>query len=135
MISVDRKMIRRILKLTHSMKDYIWYEEDAKRLVLTGPSTTEKLKTIDLNIDPSFVRGSLSRLAKLKMISFHPVDASYFRITDRMILRRAFWFDSFSKKFWGGFITGFAVEAAVNLSMEKLPQVIEAIVQLIQSLL
>ena len=106
MIKTDRSLAKSILKLTHRYADEIWYNPDQNEIQIVR-TAKEPLRSVPLRISPEEFPESLQRLSEKKMVRLHDdIGGVYFSLTSYLLHRWAFFWDRFSKKFWGGFIVG-----------------------------
>ena len=107
MISIDRKMISAIQKLTDSFHDELHFDSASSSLQVIQ-YYREVLISLLIDMLPEEAEESIERLIGLGYL--RKVSRWYggysFCMTPALKHRRAFWWDAFSKKFWGGFVSG-----------------------------
>ena len=117
MIRIDRKTCRDILSLTKSYNVDLFFSPDHGGYSYWHSSHPKSIdKTPSINVKE--VPDSLSRLAKqglIKKIQGIMGGGMIFRITPELLHYKAFWFDRFTKKFFGGFVSGIAVTVIADL--------------------
>lgn len=117
MVSIDRKVCRDILKLTRQYDSAILFDPDLEGYSLldyVAPSKADVLSSVPV----SEVPGSLRRLIDRGMIEKQQGISGggmIFNITPELLHAKAFWWDRFTKCFWGGFVSGVAVGITANL--------------------
>ena len=102
MITIDKKVIRAILKLSSSYDQLFDFKTDESVLRLFGTDVSAKL-----NFHPAEIYDSLYRLNDLGYI--HLINREghiFFEIKPRINHRFAWWLDTFSKRFLFGFVAG-----------------------------
>ena len=108
MISIDRKITRAILRLTDNYHDEMAYDPSTHSLALVDVNYHPTSRQVPVDVSAEDVRESIQRLVDkgflVKTASW--MGGCAFRMTSLLKHRRAFWLDRFTKKFWGGFITG-----------------------------
>ncbi len=106
MIKTDRSLAKSILKLTHHYADEIWYNPDQNEIQIVR-TAKEPLRSVPLRISPEEFPEALQRLSEKKMVRLHDdIGGVYFSLTSYLLHRWAFFWDRFTKKFWGGFVVG-----------------------------
>lgn len=122
MISIDRKVIRDILKVTKDYNVKILFDPALGGFApwnMSHPDKAERAPSVPI----SEVSGALKRLEECGMIQ--KVQGTWnggmvFRITPELLHAKAFWWDRFSKKFWGGFATGIVASVIAGLILHIL---------------
>ena len=111
MKSLDRKLLKTISRITKSYDDVFYY--DAPDLILL-PQSSEK-RTFNLSFHAAEVLDSLNRLDRMEYIHLVNRDGlTGFEICPRINHRFDWWFDEFTKRFWGGFATGVIASLAAS---------------------
>lgn len=114
MNAIDRKVAKAILKLSGgNYSANMYHSEKSSNLQLDSNSSF-----IQLKMDPSEIRMSILRLANngFLILGFKDVNKGlHFSISDKLVHPFVFAIDSFTKKFWDGFITGLAAGIATTL--------------------
>lgn len=108
MISIDRKIASAVLRLTKNYSDEIWYDPETNTFHIVR-SGNEPDRFVPVPVPPSEVRESVDRLVAAGwLVVLYKIRGGefYFRITSRLLHRKAFWLDDFTRKFWGGFVAG-----------------------------
>ena len=112
MIRIDRKVARAALDLTDSYSTVLVYDPARGLFIMnTDRTIVPKVPADDIPdaverlIEAGFFCNYARCMGGIKM----------FRITPKLRHRFAFALDSFSKKFFGGFVTGVATTVAANL--------------------
>ena len=107
MISVDRKVVSAILKLTNNYHDEMTTDSTSSSILLIR-NTHEVINSASVNASSEDVSEAINRL----------IDKGYLRVVQRwyggfsfsmtslMKHRHAFWWDGFTKRFWAGFVAG-----------------------------
>lgn len=135
MIGIDRRVARAILDLSgKSYSAELQYDPSQKTLFLMEDMLTVfNSKRIDL--DPDEVNLSIQRLIDKGFLRKTSVFWGGFRfsITPELRHRFAFWLDTFTKKFWGGFLTGVVAGLTANLLTGYARTAISAAIQWLQS--
>ena len=109
MIKIDEKVAKAALELTKDYNDEIHFSGDAMLYLRNGYG--DVLSSVKLDIPLQDVPASISRLAEK---GFFQIRQAFwgghfcFSITPYLLHRRAFFWDRFTKKFWGGFAVGVA---------------------------
>lgn len=118
MIRTDRKLIAAVLKLTDNYHDEITIGHDPSSLLLVR-NINEVVNAVPLSISVEDARESVERLidSGLLRVSTKWMGGFSFTMTSRLKHRHAFWWDSFSKKFIAGFISGFLVSVASGVAL------------------
>ena len=117
MISIDRKTIKDILKVTESYDESIFFHPNIGGFCI-WPGYFPDQASVKPSSDICEIPGSLNRLVDAKLII--KIQGAYdngmiFRITPELLHSKAFWFDRVSKKFLGGFLTGVAAAVVADL--------------------
>ena len=107
MISIDKRVAKAALKLTKNYSDILIESSDSKYLLLCDGSLNP-IRQVELKVKPQDVTPSIKRLMDSGYFKIHRryQYGFSFHVTDRLVLRRAFWLDSFTHKFVGGFLAG-----------------------------
>lgn len=106
MISIDKRVLKAISKLTSDYDQRIYYKAHSDRFVLVH-NASEPEVSISPRVPPAEISASIHRLTSSGYIkSVGAYGGFYFVITPKLVHRRAFWLDDFSKKFWGGYFAG-----------------------------
>lgn len=109
MIKTDRKLKNTIIKFKPTMNDYMKYDYTSNEIQLFKPNDLHKaIRSITVSISPDQVDYSIQRLIDIGYLSISQkvMGGYFFSITGRFVLRHEFAIESFSKKFWCGFISG-----------------------------
>ena len=116
MIKTDRKIVAAVLKLTDNYHDEMTIGYDPSSLLLVR-NFHDVVNGVPLDISEEDAEESVQRLidAGLLRISSKWDGAYSFCMTSRMKHRHAFWWDSFSKKYIAGFVSGFLVTVAAGV--------------------
>ena len=117
MILIDRKVCRDILKTTTDYDDLILFDPELSGYSMWGYTSPEQAKVIS-SVPVSEVPGSLSRLITRGMIrKFQGISGGgmVFCITPELLHAKAFWWDRFTKRFWGGYALGVITALTANL--------------------
>lgn len=107
MIRIDRKVISAILKLTNNYSDEMTVDRDSSSVLLIR-NHHDVLARVPVNVSHEDLEESILRLLDLGMLRKRVgwFGGFSFSMTSRLKHRHAFWFDSFTRKFWGGFFSG-----------------------------
>lgn len=107
MIRYDRKMAKAALKLTKDYRDILALSNDRTKLELVSKSGNN-IPSVRTGVPASEAAFSIKRLADRGLFSIdaYVLGDQYFRITPFLVHRFAFWFDTFSKRFIGGYVAG-----------------------------
>lgn len=107
MIRIDRKVISAILKLTNNYSDEMTVDRDSSS-ILRIQNHHDVLARVPVNVSHEDLEESILRLLELDMLRKRAgwYGGFSFSMTSRLKHRHAFWFDSFTRKFWGGFFSG-----------------------------
>lgn len=107
MIHVDRKVIRAILSLTNNYHDEMTLDSTSSAILLIR-NNLNIINSVPVHTAAEDVSESIERLIDLGYlrVSRRWLGGYSFCMTSLLKHRKAFWWDSFSKKFWGGFISG-----------------------------
>lgn len=106
MISIDRKVAAAVLRLTKSYDDEILCDSTSFHIVRNYRPVGQ---SVPVPVSTSAVYASLDRLMDagyLRLSQKMFGGNFYFCITPRLLHRKAFWLDDFTKRFWGGFVAG-----------------------------
>lgn len=107
MIKSDRILKNTLVKLDPTLQDEILYDPPSSELRIIRQYNIV-IRSVPLKLSPNLVTGSIERLMEAgylkKTTGF--LGGFFFSITDRFILRKEFWWDNFSQRFWGGFAAG-----------------------------
>ena len=115
MISFDRKVFRIIKRFTKDLNEplrfYNGYLGDFE------PFSGKSHHSVRVKLKPELIDGSVERLISDGYLRYDTrYDGGYtFCITDKLLLSRQFWLDSFSQKFWSGFWAGFSSAIATAI--------------------
>ena len=122
MISIDRKIVRAILRLTDNYHDEMAYDPSTRSLALIDGNYHPTSRQVPVDVPSEDVRESIQRLVdKGYLVKTAGWIGGYaFRMTSLLKHRRAFWLDRFTKKFWGGFVFGVITGATAALVGEFL---------------
>lgn len=136
MISIDRKVSRDILKTTKQYDQSILFDPSLGGFAIWRMSHPDKADQV-CSVPVSEVPGALQRLADRGMIN--KIQGTWsggmiFRITPELLHAKAFWWDRFSKKFWGGFVMGVITALTANLLTGPAQSMLSALFQWLQSL-
>ncbi len=136
MIHIDRKIARIILKLSgRSYESEMIYDPSQKTLFLMKDHR-DVLDSRLISIDPGEVSRSINRLIDNGFLEKRQGvwGGVFFGITPRLRHRFAFWADAFTKKFWGGFVTGVVTAVTANLLTGYVQSALSAAIQWLQHL-
>ena len=116
MITADRKIVSAVLKLTDNYHDEMAIGHDPSSLLLLR-GHREIVKSVPLSIPTEDADEAVQRLvsADLLRIKSKWYGGYSFCMTSRLKHRHAFWWDSFSKKYIAGFISGVATTVVAGL--------------------
>lgn len=117
MIPIDRKMKNAILKLTNSYSEEIFYKSDTRELILVHDGISRQA-SVPVPVSPEEVIDSLARLSEMNLIKLHSLSGDcYFSITPELKHRKAFLWDHFSKRFFGGLVSGAAITILAEVAL------------------
>lgn len=116
MIRSDRKIISAVLKLTDNYHDEMAIGHDPSSLLLVKKLRTV-IKCVPLSISEEDADESVKRLvdAGLLRVKTQWSGGYSFCMTSRLKHRYAFWWDSFSKKYIAGFVSGVITTVAAGV--------------------
>lgn len=116
MIKSDRIIIKAVLKLTDNYHDEMTLDKKSS-LLLHIRNYREVLNSIPLKVSREDAVESIERLLDRGLLrKCNRWNGGYsFTMTSLLKHRRAFWWDDFTKKFWGGFWIGFATAVATAI--------------------
>lgn len=137
MLRIDRKVAKSLLKLTRKYSDEIFYSSEKTGFILVHIAADPET-SVPFPIPKDEISASLKRLEKANLITVNTRvwgDDLYFSITPELLHYKAFWFDRFSHRFIGGFVTGVIVGISANLLTPFFSAGIARLVELLQSLL
>lgn len=133
MIRFDRKLCRDILRITTDYNTSIIFDPAVGGFALWHlhhPDRAEVIPSIPLSEVPA----SLSRLEERSMIQTIQRSmngAVIFRIRPELLHAKAFCWDRFTKKFWGGFVSGILVGLIANLLTAPVQSLLSALFRLL----
>lgn len=116
MVNIDKKVARSARKLSKNYSDILWYKPSSKEFHVVHDGATPD-RSVPVRVPPMEIPAAVDRLARdgyLHTVSSSPDGERYFSITPELLHRFAFWFDEITKKFWVGFVTGFATAIATG---------------------
>lgn len=122
MISIDRKVSRDILKVTKDYNVKILFDPALGGFSIWHMSHPDKVECVP-SVSIAEVPGALERLEERGMIKKTQGiwgGGMIFHITPELLHAKAFWWDRFSKKFWGGFVAGVVASVASGLILHFL---------------
>ena len=136
MIRSDRRIVAAVLKLTNNYHDELMYCSDTRKLCIVQ-NFHDIIKSVPIKGDADDVSESLKRLSGIGWLRVESkwLGGYTFCMTSLMKHRRAFWLDSFTKRFWGGFIAGVLTAAAANLISSYALSALSKVFQLLANLL
>ena len=107
MIRIDRKVIRAILSLTNNYHDELILDSKTPAILLVQ-NYRDVISSASVNASLEDITESVTRLVDqgYLRVSRKWMGGYSFCMTSLLKHRRAFWWDSFSRKFWGGFVSG-----------------------------
>ena len=116
MIKYDRKIISAVLKLTDNYHDELTIGYNPSSLLLIR-NISEVINRVPLDISEDDAEESVGRLidAGLLRVGRKWLGGFSFCMTSRLKHRHAFWWDSFSKKYIAGFVSGVLVTVAAGV--------------------
>ena len=116
MIRTDRKIIAAVLKLANSYHDEMVLGHDPCSLLLVQ-NISDVVKQVTLSVSKDDAEESVKRLidSGLLRIETKWMGGYSFCMTSLLKHRHAFWWDSFSKKYIAGFISGVATTVAAGV--------------------
>ena len=137
MIRLDRKVCRAALKLSKKSYDAILQYDSVSGELQSVREDHSVIASIKLKIDPDDVELSIERLIEKGFFEVYlrHFGGLSFSITPLLKHRSAFMLDAFSKRFWGGFITGVLTATAANLLTGYVQELISKAVQWLSRLL
>lgn len=133
MIRIDRYVCRDILKVTRDYQTQIVFAPDLGGFgVWIGcrPNREEVIPTVNV----SEVPGSLERLIDrglINKIQGLSGGGMIFTITPELLHAKAFWWDRFTKVFWGGFVIGVVTGLLANLLTAPVQSLISELLRLL----
>ena len=122
MIRVDRKVCHDIMKVTDKYNVSILFHPDLGGYCKwhgTHPDSPEVVPSVQIEEIPSALDRLISRGMIEKVIGVNG-HGMIFRIRPELLHAKAFWFDSFSKKFIGGFVSGILTTVVSSLILHFL---------------
>lgn len=122
MISIDRKVSRDILSVTKDYNVKILFDPALGGFAVWHMSHPDKANRVP-SVPITEVSGALERMEErgmIKKIQGTWGGSMIFCITPELLHAKAFWWDRFSKKFWGGFAAGIAASVASGLILQLL---------------
>lgn len=122
MISIDRKTCRDILNVTRDYNQKIMFDPSLGGYSIWRMHNSVKIEQ-SCTVPVSEVPGSLQRLIDRNMIEKVQGimgGGMIFRIRPDLLHAKAFWWDRFTKKFWGGFAAGVATSVVSGLILHFL---------------
>lgn len=136
MIKTDRKVVAAVLKLTNNYHDELAIAHEPTSIVLLN-GHHKVVKDVRLNISAEDADESVKRLIDYGLLRIGSKGYGWysFYMTSRMKYRHAFWWDSFSKRFIAGFVSGVAVGISVNLLTGPIRSGFSQLLQLLSRLL
>lgn len=137
MIRIDRAVARAVLKLSKKSYSAALLYDPSQGILFLMDGLHDVRDSVRLKLSPDEVTRSIGRLMDRgyfeKTRSFN--GGFTFSVTPLLRHRFAFWADSFTKKFWGGFFTGVAVSVTANLLTGYVQQLFAAGLQWLRHLL
>lgn len=131
MIRYDRKTCKDILKLTDKYDDLVIFDPDIGGYCNFDSDNQEEAE-VKPSIPVSEVTGALHRLEErgmIKKISGTWSGGMVFSITPELLHAKAFWWDRFSKRFLGGFVSGLVVGITANLLTGYVQSALSTLIQ------
>lgn len=121
MIKTDRKIVSAVLKLTDNYHDELAIGREPTSLLLIN-NLHKVVKSVRLSISAEDADESVKRLidAGLLRIGTKRYGWYSFHMTSRLKHRHAFWWDSFSKRYIAGFISGVVTTVVSGLILHFL---------------
>lgn len=121
MIKTDRKVVAAVLKLTNNYHDELAIGHDPTSIVLMN-GLHEVIKSVRLKISAEDADESVKRLIDRGLLRIGSKGYGWysFYMTSRLKHRHAFWWDSFSKRYIAGFISGVVTTVVSGLILHFL---------------
>ena len=133
MISIDKKVAKAARKLADTYKTLLVYEPGTNKISVAY-SFNDYGQSVFVSVPVEDIPRAIFRLSDSGYIHIkHNVDGGtlYFSIEPKLKHRFAFWFDSFSKRYIAGFISGVAVTLTADLLITPIRSLFSALFQLL----
>lgn len=133
MIRIDRRVCRDILKVSKDYDKSILFATELGGFSVWHGSRPDRVDVMS-SVNVSEVPGSLERLIDrglINKIQSLSGGGMIFTITPELLHAKAFWWDRFTKVFWGGFVIGVVTGLLANLLTAPAQSLISELLRLL----